>query len=96
MTASNTSLFDMNSQTPSEAITINLSCSSSSISQISGSQITPTGLTISSPKDQLIARPGISISHSQTQYGPSYCPVFGSIIAYTHPPAFNILAFSIS
>ncbi len=50
--------FDRNSQTPSDAMTMNLSSGSSSKSSTSGSGLTPTEAATKSPNDLAIAKPG--------------------------------------
>lgn len=65
-----TSSLSINSQTPSEARTRNLSSDVNFHSDISGSERTPTDAAIWSPKDLVIARPGMSSDFSHTLGGP--------------------------
>jgi hypothetical protein len=84
---------DKNSQTPSLAKTINLSSGLKSSSRISGSAVTPTLEATSSPKDLVIASPGISYSLSHTLSGPIGF-FSGSLNESILPPYFKILAAS--
>ena len=66
----NTSSFDKYSQTPSLAMTINLSSFPILNSNISGSDITPAYAPILSPILLVIAKPGASMDASHTRSGP--------------------------
>jgi hypothetical protein len=71
----NTYVFERNSQTPSLAITTNLSFSVSVISVTSGSGITPTEWATLSPIDLDIAKPGMSSYLTHTHLGPNSSPL---------------------
>jgi len=93
MTDYATSWFVRNSQTPSEAMTMILSWSKILNFLISGSGMTPYLWANPSPIDQLIARPGISLSGAQTQNGPMSLPSSSLKVSIT-PLHFSIRARS--
>jgi len=59
----------------------------------SGSALVPALMPALSPKDRVIANPGIKTSFIHTRSGPSYSPV-SLFWANTLPPFFMILSFS--
>ena len=88
-----TSSFVRNSKTPSDARTINLSCSQRFNSRISGSAMTPTSAAHLSPNDLVIASPGMFSVACQTLRVPSGRPV-ESRKESTRPPFLIILSYS--
>ena len=86
-------LLSINSQMPSDAITMNLSSLFSSSSKNSGSGMTPTELATQSPIDRLIASPGMFSSFSHTHAGPIGWPS-GSLKGSTLPFDIRILSNS--
>lgn len=78
---------------PSLARTINLSQGVNSNSVNSGIAVTPTLAAIISPKDLVIAKPGISSFLSQTLKGPRAFPC-GSRYESIRPPAFMMTSAS--
>lgn len=87
------SSLSMNSQTPSDARTRNLSHSFSVSSKNSGSGITPTVAATKSPTDLLIARPGTFWVFNQTLAGPTGSP-FSSLKGSTLPLVLRIRSSS--
>mmetsp|Transcript_4021 Transcript_4021/g.11732 ORF Transcript_4021/g.11732 Transcript_4021/m.11732 type:complete len:241 (+) Transcript_4021:745-1467(+) len=76
----------MNSQSPSEAMTMRASCVGSMVRvKNSGTEITPAVCATVSPSDRLMARPGTSMSPSHTRAGPSMPSSY--LTAKTRPPA---------
>mmetsp|Transcript_18994 Transcript_18994/g.45867 ORF Transcript_18994/g.45867 Transcript_18994/m.45867 type:complete len:219 (+) Transcript_18994:235-891(+) len=93
-TVSHVSSLVMNSQSPSVAMTRNLSSlESKSNSENSGSDDTPAECATTSPRDRDMASPGTSIWPSQTRGGPSIPSSYST--AKTRPPQAKIRSFSL-